>query len=70
MKRVHILLLIFWIESTCNSLTFVWNVDIFNVVSAVLIPLCSAVSTFCYVNFLLFLASHQANMRGYRFAKR
>ena len=65
MKRVHILLLIFWIVSACTSFTFVWNVDVFYVVSAILIFLCLAVSTFCYVKILLFLAKHQANMRGY-----
>ena len=64
-KRVHILLLMFWIESICTCFTFVWSVDIFYVVSAILIFLCLTVSTFCYVKILLFLASHQANMRGY-----
>ena len=64
-KRVHILLLMFWIESICTSFTFVWSVDIFYVVSAILIFLCLTVSTFCYVKILLFLAIHQGNMRGY-----
>ena len=64
-KRVHILLLMFWIESVCTSFTFVWSVDIFYVVSAILIFLCLTVSTFCYVKILLFLASRQSNMRGY-----
>lgn len=64
-KRVHILLLMFWIECVCTSFTFVWNADIFYVVSAILIFLCLTVSTFCYVKILLFLASHQENMRRY-----
>ena len=64
-RRVHILLLMFWIESVCTSFTFVWNVDIFYVVSAILIFLCLTVSTFCYVKILLLLASHQENMRRY-----
>lgn len=66
-KRVHHILLLFWIESVCTSFTFAWNIDIFYVVSAISIFLFLAVSTFCYGKILLSLASHQANMRGYAY---
>lgn len=55
------------IESVCTSFTFVWNIDIFYLVSAISIFLCLAVSTSCYGKILLSLASHQANMRGYAY---
>lgn len=64
LKRVRTLLLMFWIQNGCSSFTFVWNVDIYYVVSAMSILLCSAISTFCYVKILFFLRSHEANMRG------
>ena len=64
LKRTFVVVVAFWVVSTCAASTYFWNFSVTFSYGSTLISLCLVVSTYSYTRIFLILRRHQTQLQG------